>query len=125
VSDQLPLPEHVEDPAAVDQLDRSSSHHQHLVLRPLALLEDGGARLEDLHLHPLDKPLHGLLVESAERVVGSQELRDVVHAAYLTVGTVIQNVKAIDCSCKPRHRGCSSSREAASKTDASRLPFRT
>ena len=88
MSKQLPLPEHVEDPAAIDQLDRPSSHHQHPALRPLALLEDGGPRLEDLHLHPLDKPLQGLLVESAERVVSSQELRDVVQASYLTVRTV-------------------------------------
>jgi hypothetical protein len=35
--------------------------------------------------------------------VGSQELRDVVHAAYLTVGTVIQNLMAIDCTSKPTH----------------------
>jgi hypothetical protein len=34
--------------------------------------------------------------------VGSQELRDVVHAPYLTV-TVIQNLKTIDCTRKPAH----------------------
>jgi hypothetical protein len=41
----------------------------------------GGPRLEVLHLRLLDKPLQGLLVESAERVVGSPEFRDVVQAA--------------------------------------------
>ena len=89
MSKQLPLPEHVENPAAIDQLDSPSSHHQHPAVRPLALPEDGGPRLEDVHLHPLDKPLQGLLVESAERVVSSQELRDVVHAPYLQA-TVIR-----------------------------------
>ena len=54
------------------------SHEQHPALRPLALLEDGGPDLEVLDLHPLDKPLQALLVESAERVVGTQELNDVL-----------------------------------------------
>jgi hypothetical protein len=103
VSKQLPLPEHVDDPAVIDQLDRPSSHHQHPALRPLALLEDGGPRLEVLHVDPLDNPLQCLVVESAERVMRSQELRDVVHPTYLTVGTVIQNLKGIDCTYKFAH----------------------
>jgi hypothetical protein len=103
VSKQLPLAEHVEDPAAIDQLDRPSPYHQHPALRSLALLEDAGPRLEVLDLHPLDKPLQGFVVESAERVMRSQELRDVVHATYLTVGTVIQNLNASDCTHKPAH----------------------
>jgi hypothetical protein len=108
VPEQLPLSEHVEDPVAIDQLDRPTSHHQHPALRPPALLEDGGSRLEVLHLHPLDELLQGLLVEPAERVVGPEELRDVVHAAYLTVA-VIPTLKAI-------HRGykCASVRACPS-----------
>ena len=78
VSEQLPLPEHVEHLTAINQRDRPASHEQHPALRPLALLEDGGPGLEVLHLHPLDKPLQALLVESAERVVGTQELNDVL-----------------------------------------------
>ena len=101
VSKQLPLPEQIEHPTTLGQLDRPSSHHEHPVLRRLALLEDGGPRLEDLLLRQLGKPLQALLVESAERLVGSQELRDVLHLAYLAVGTVIQNLNVIDCSCKP------------------------
>ena len=77
--EEIALTQAVERPAAIQELDRASADHAHMLHRPFLLAEDRRAGGEELHLGRLRKFLQVALGEVVERSVPPQELDYVVH----------------------------------------------
>src|SRR3954471_12620939 len=76
---ELTLTQEVKHPPAIQELDRTSADHAHVLHRPFLLAEDRRAGGEELHLSRLRKLLQLRLGEVIERSVAPQELDYVVH----------------------------------------------
>ena len=77
--EELTLAQDVEHLPAIEELDRASPHHPHVLHRLLPLAEDRRAGGEELHLSRPREFLQRLLREVVERSVPPQELDYVVH----------------------------------------------